>query len=303
MFLAILPEILILILAGFVLAFDLIWSDEKRPSMGWLTAGGLALILGLNLTVGRPGSDSILVWGNMLRFDWLSVTFKSLFIFGAAITALFAMDVEGLAKKGEFYILLLVSTIGMSLMAASADLIMLYLAIETTSIPMYILAGFLKKDDKSTEAGFKYLLFGAMTSAIMLYGFSLLYGFSGTTNLTILAESVRGQTIAPAALFGSLLLVLVGFCFKISAVPFHFWAPDVYEGAPTPVTGFLSTASKAAGFAVLIRVLTMAFPAISQNWQVLVAILATATMTIGNFIALSQKLPIQFSVRPGSQYM
>jgi NADH-quinone oxidoreductase subunit N len=289
LFLAILPEILILILAGFVLAFDLIWSDDQRPSMGWLTAGGLALILGLNLTVGRPGSNSILVWGDMLRFDWLSVTFKSLFIFGAAITALFAMDVEGLAKKGEFYILLLVSTIGMSLMAASADLIMLYLAIETTSIPMYILAGFFKEDDKSTEAGFKYLLFGAMTSAIMLYGFSLLYGFSGTTNLTVLADSVRAQAIAPVALFGSLILVLIGFSFKISAVPFHFWAPDVYEGAPTPVTGFLSTASKAAGFAVLIRVLTMAFPAISQNWQMLVAILATATMTIGNFIALSQK--------------
>ena len=289
MFLAIFPEILILVLAGIILAFDLIWPEEKRRRLGWLTAGGLALILGLSLVFGRPGPDSKLVWGNMLRFDWWGTTFKSLFIFGAAITALFAMEVEGLAKKGEFYFLLLVSTIGMSLMAASADLMMLYLAIETTSIPMYILAGFFKRDDKSTEAGFKYLLFGAMTSAIMLYGFSLLYGYSGTTNLTELAGSIRNQAIAPAALFGSLFLILIGFSFKISAVPFHFWAPDVYEGAPTPVAGFLSTASKAAGFAVLVRVLTMAFPAISQNWQMIVAILATVTMTIGNFIALAQK--------------
>jgi NADH-quinone oxidoreductase subunit N len=289
MFLAILPEILILILAGFVLVFDLVWADDKRRGLGWLTAGGLALILGLSLAVGRPGPSSQLVWGGMLRFDWLGTIFKSLFIFGAAITALFAMEVEDLGRKGEFYILLLISTVGMSLMAAASDLIMLYLAIETTAIPMYILAGFFKRDDKSTEAGFKYILFGALTSAIMLYGFSLLYGFSGTTNFIELAGAIRSLAIAPAVVYGSLFLVLVGFSFKISAVPFHFWAPDVYEGAPTPVAGFLSTASKAAGFAVIVRVLTMAFPAISENWQMIVAVLATITMTVGNFIALTQK--------------
>jgi NADH-quinone oxidoreductase subunit N len=289
MFLAIFPEILILVLAGFVLVFDLVWAEDKKRILGWFTAGGLTLILVLSLTLGRPETDSMLVWGGMLRFDWLAVVFKSLFIFGAAITALFAMDVEDLGKKGEFYILLLVSAIGMSLMAASADLIMLYLAIETTSIPMYILAGFFKRDEKSTEAGFKYLLFGAMTSAIMLYGFSLLYGFSGSTGFIELARSITGNSIAPIALFGSLFLVLVGFSFKISAVPFHFWAPDVYEGAPTPVTGFLSTASKAAGFAVLVRVLTIVFPAIGENWQMIIAIVATATMTVGNLIAIAQK--------------
>jgi NADH-quinone oxidoreductase subunit N len=289
MFNAIIPELLILVLAGFVLLFDLIWSEEKKRSLGWLTAGGLVLILILSLAFARPGSDAQLVWGNMLRFDWLGTTFKLLFIFGAAITALFAMDVEGLGNKGEFYILMLISTVGMNLMASASDLIMLYLAIETTSIPMYILAGFFKKDDKSTEAGFKYLLFGAMTSAFMLYGFSLLFGFTGTTSLLDLALIISANTLSPTILYGSLLLVLVGFSFKISAVPFHFWAPDIYEGAPTPVAGFLSTASKAAGFAVLVRVLTLAFPSISENWGMIVAILATATMTIGNIIAISQK--------------
>jgi NADH-quinone oxidoreductase subunit N len=272
-----------------VLAFDLIWSEEKKRGLGWLTAGGLSLILALSLVFSRPNENPQLVWGSMLRYDWLGTTFKAIFIFGAAITALLSMDFKYLGKRGEFYILMLVSTIGMCLMASSADLIMLFLAIETTSIPLYILAGFFKQDEKSTESGFKYLLFGAMTSAFTLYGFSLLFGFSGTTNLLELALILGGDTMPSVVLYGALLLVLVGFSFKISAVPFHFWAPDVYEGAPTPVAGFLSTASKAAGFTVLIRVFTLAFPALSENWSMIAAILAVASMTIGNFIALAQK--------------
>lgn len=289
MFLAILPEILVLVLAGLVLLFDLIWAEDKKRGLGWLTVAGLSLIIVVTLAVARPAAGTQLLWGGMVRFDWLATVFKLMFLFGAAITVLFGMEVEELGRKGEFYILMLVSTIGMSLMASAADLIMLYLAIETTSIPMYILAGFFKTDEKSTEAGFKYLLFGAMTSAIMLYGFSLLFGFSGTTNLSMLAFFIQSGAIAAPVLIGSLLLILVGFSFKISAFPFHFWAPDVYEGAPTPVAGFLSTASKAAGFAVLVSVLRTAFPVISENWQMLVAILAVATMTVGNFIALAQK--------------
>ena len=289
MVLAILPEILIVILIGVVLVFDLIWSDEKKRNLGWLSVGGLTLILIISLLVIRPDQNPHLVWGNMLRFDWLGTIFKLLFIFGAGITSLFAMDSKNLGKRGEFYILLLVSTVGMSLMTASANLVMLYLSIETTSIPMYILAGFYKSDDKSTEAGFKYLLFGAMTSAIMLYGFSLLYGFTGTTNLQEIALLIQGGAVANVVVYSSLLLILVGFSFKISAFPFHFWAPDVYEGAPSPVVGFLSTASKAAGFGVLVRVLMVGFPTISDNWQIYAAIIATATMTVGNFIALTQK--------------
>jgi NADH-quinone oxidoreductase subunit N len=176
----------------------------------------------------------------------------------------------------------------MSLMASSANLIMLYVAIETTSIPLYILAGFLVHDRKSTESGFKYFLFGAMTSTIMLYGFSLLYGFSGTTDIYAIADKI-GSGASPIPMIGALLLVLVGFGFKISVVPLHFWAPDVYEGAPTPITGFLSTASKAAGFAVLIRILMAVFPANQDLWSALLAALAVATMTLGNLLALTQK--------------
>jgi NADH-quinone oxidoreductase subunit N len=285
---ALLPEILLLFVAGLVLVFDLIWSDDRKRSLGWLTAGGLMITLVVSLIFARPPEDAVLVWGSMLRYDWLGFVFKMLFIFGAAITALFAMDVKELGTRGEFYILMVISTLGMGLMAASADLIMLYLAIETTSIPLYILAGFFKPDEKSTESGFKYLLFGAMTSALLVYGFSLLFGFSGTTSIYGLAGAIQAGLIAPAPLIGSVLLILVGFSFKVSAVPIHFWAPDVYEGAPTPVAGFLSTASKAAGFAVLIRFLMAALPSMSDDWGLLIAIISVATMTIGNFLAISQ---------------
>jgi NADH-quinone oxidoreductase subunit N len=213
------------------------------------------------------------------------------FLFGAAITSLFAMDAKQLGKKGEFYLLLLASTLGMNLMASAGDLVMLYLAIETTSIPLYVLAGFVVNDDKSTEAGFKYMLFGALTSSVMLYGFSLLYGFSGTTSLYELAEKIRLGLIPDGVLVGTLMLILVGFGFKISAVPFHYWAPDVYEGAPTPVAGFLSTASKAAGFVVLMRVLLVVFNGddVMHSWTTLIAAISVITMTLGNTLALAQK--------------
>ncbi len=290
---AILPETLVLVLAVIVLAVDLAWQFESKRNLGWLTAGGLAVILVISLLVDRPGTGSQALWGGMVRYDWLAFTFKMLFLFGAAVTCLFAMEIEQLGRRGEFYLLLLASTIGMSLMASAGDLVMLYLSIETTSIPLYVLAGFMTRDQKSSESGFKYLLFGALTSTIMLYGFSLLYGFTGTTNLYDLPKILQAGVVTPqgmAPLIGALLLVLVGFGFKISAVPFHFWAPDVYEGAPTPVAGFLSTASKAAGFAVLMRVLLAAFPKdILPYWTVVVAILSVASMTLGNALALAQK--------------
>ncbi|MGD9091787.1 MAG: NADH-quinone oxidoreductase subunit N [Anaerolineales bacterium] len=289
MLLAIAPEILILVLAVLILILDLILSKERRGNLGWVTAGGLAVILVVSLVVARPESEPTMIWGGMLRHDNLGFYFRMMFVFAAAITALLSVGLPKIGNRGEFYVLLLVSTLGMSLMAASADLIMLYLAIETTAVPLYVLAGFLIRDKKSTEAGFKYILFGAMTSAIMLYGFSLLYGFTGTTNIYGLTQSAQADQISIWVIFGTLLLVLVGFGFKISAVPLHFWAPDVYEGAPTQVTGFLSTASKAAGFAVLVRVLLAVFPAASPYWGALLAAIAIATMTLGNLIAIAQK--------------
>jgi NADH-quinone oxidoreductase subunit N len=289
LFLAIFPEILLLVLGLLVLLFDLFLSKENHDKLGWVTAGGLGLIIIASLLVARPGGQGQQLFGGMLRWDGLGFTFQMLFLFSAAITALFVMGMDKIGKRGEFYLLMLASTMGMCLMSSAADLVMLYLAIETTSIPLYILAGFMTQDDKSTEAGFKYLLFGAMTSAILLYGFSLLFGFTGTTNIYKISYGLQMGGFPMMVIFGVLMLVIVGFAFKISAVPLHFWAPDVYEGAPTPVAGFLSTASKAAGFSVLIRVLMIVFPAILPYWGAFLVSISTLTMTVGNFLALSQK--------------
>ncbi len=284
---SILPEVLTLGLALAILILEPFWPEERRRNLGWLTAGGLLLILVLTAFFGRPDVP-VSTFGNTIRFDWLGFFFSFLFIFGAAITSLFLMDHQKVGRRGEVYALLLASTIGMCLMASAADLIMLYLAIETTSIPLYVLAGFMVADDRSTEAGFKYLLYGAMTSAVMLYGLSLLYGFTGTTNLYALAAALSGAEVPLATTGGLILLILVGLGFKVSLVPFHFWAPDVYEGSPTPIAGFLSTASKAAGFAAIARLFVVAFPALSVDWTAVFAVLAAITMTLGNLLALPQ---------------
>ena len=281
-FTSILPEILILILGILVLVVEPFWKAEQRRNVGWLTAGGLLAAIVISLLFGQPGEPTATL-GGMVRFDWLGFFFKLLFMFAGAATALLLMDNEKVGQRGEAYLLLLASLIGMNLMAASANLVMLYLSIETTSIPLYILSGFMLSDAKSTEAGFKYLLFGALTSTVMLYGFSLIFGFAGTTDIYALAGKLSG----PAAV-GVLALILVGIGFKVSIVPFHFWAPDVYEGAPTPVSGFLSTASKAAGFAVLVRLFFVAFPDFASSWTAILAVISAVTMTLGNLLTLQQ---------------
>lgn len=287
MWLAVLPEISLVLLAALVLVLDLVWRGPVRRRMGWVVAAGLVVVAALALIFSRPSSDPVLIFGGMLRLDGMAFVFRLIFLTAAALTALFMVDHEPEGQQGEFYALMLVATLGMNFMASSADLIMLYLAIETTSLPLYIMAGFMTRDPKSTEAGMKYFLFGAMTTAIMLYGFSLLYGFSGTTNLYAMAAQFTN--IPVGALVVAAMLVLVGFGFKISVVPFHFWAPDVYEGAPTPVAGFLSTASKAAGFAVLMRVMLAVFPGIAEQWSILIAILSVGSMIAGNILAAVQK--------------
>ena len=290
-FASILPEILILLLGMLLLILEPFWKEEQRRNAGWLTAGGLLVSMVISLLFGMPGEPTTTL-GGMVRFDWLGFFFKQLFMFAGAATALLLMDNEKVGHRGEAYLLLLASLIGMNLMAVSADLVMLYLAIETTSIPLYVLSGFMLADEKSTEAGFKYLLFGALTSTIMLYGFSLLFGFAGTTNIYELAKMFQTGTLSTPVAFGVLALILVGLGFKVSMVPFHFWAPDVYEGAPTPVAGFLSTASKAAGFAVVVRLFFAIFPDpnvdIARGWAMTLAIIAAFTMTVGNLLALPQ---------------
>ena len=286
-FASILPEILILSIGLLVLILEPFWKDEHKRNAGWLTAGGLFIAMIVSLLFGRPAEPTETL-GGMIRFDWLGFFLKMLFMFAAAATALLLMDHEKAGKRGEAYLLMLASLIGMNLMASSADLVMLYLSIETASIPLYILSGFLVGDDRSTEAGFKYFLYGTVASTVMLYGFSLLFGFSGTTDLYAIAAALTSGSVSAPLAFGVVMLVVAGLGFKVSIVPFHFWAPDVYEGAPTPVAGFLSTASKAAGFAVILRLFFVAFPAFSESWTMVFAVLSAVSMTVGNLLALPQ---------------
>ena len=286
-FAAILPEILILIIGVLILIVEPFWKDEQRRNVGWLTAGGLFVAIAISLMFGMPGEPKS-VLGGMIRYDWLGFFFKLMFMFAGAATALLLMDHEQAGKRGEAYLLLLASLLGMNLMAVSADLVMLYLAIETASIPLYILSGFLLGDERSTEGGFKYFLYGTLASTIMLYGFSLVFGFSGSTNLTDVALYYTSGSVSPLLGFGVLIMIIAGLGFKIAIVPFHFWSPDVYEGSPTPVAGYLSTASKAAGFAVIIRFFFVAMPQFNSSWTLIFAVLAAITMTVGNLLALPQ---------------
>jgi len=244
-------------------------------------------VLAVNLLLPATGS----VFGGMIYVDGWVALYRMLFIVAAILTCFISMDMRGLEQNGEYYGLMIFSTMGMSLMAASRDLIMLYIAVETTSITLYLLAGFMRADKRSAESGLKYFLFGAFTSTIMLYGLSLLYGFTRATGYDALAAELAKLAAEPSKwlVMAPLLLVLVGLGFKISAVPFHFWAPDVYEGAPTPVTAFISVASKAAGFAVLVRFLMIAFPIARGEWVALLSALSVVTMTLGNVLAISQR--------------
>jgi len=286
--LAVLPEFLLLILAGLVMTADLARPAWRERGLGLMTAVGCGVVMVVAALFSQPSGETVMIFGGMLRDDNVAFIFRELFIFAALIVALISIDSPGIGQKGEYYAILLGSTIGMNFMAASADLIMLYLAIETTSIGLYLLAGFLRDNDKSAESGLKYFLFGAFTSTVMLYGFSLLYGFTGKTNLYEISAALISGAVPLAATTVAMLFVLVGFGFKVSAVPFHFWSPDVYEGAPTPVTAFISVASKAAGFAVLIRVFLAIFPSDAAARD-LIAVLAAFTMTLGNLVALAQK--------------
>jgi len=289
MLLALLPELLVLALMGVVLVADLAgWVQGRK--LGWLTVVGLAVVLAVSLSVAMPNAAGAAVWGNTLRHDALSFVFRMLFLLAAGLTIFFSMDLPGLGDRGAFYLLLLASVLGMMLMAMANDLIMLFLAMETATIPLYVLAGFFTGRRDSVEAGFKYLLFGALASGVMLYGLSLLYGFSGgAVEFEAVARGLS-ETAAPRwAVLAALMVVLAGFAFKVAAVPFHFWAPDVYQGAPTPIAAFLSTASKAAGFALLVRVALVAFPGGTMPWWgAALAAMAAATMTLGNLLALTQ---------------
>lgn len=294
--LPLIPEIGLTLLALVILLLELGLKEERRENLGIITAVGVAIILALTFTLGKPTGVTLeeqLVLGGMLRHDLFSLIFRVMILIAAALTSLISVGYKNVGNKGEYFAILLVAAIGMSLMSSAADLIMVFLGLETTSIALYVLAGFLRDDDKSSEAGMKYFLFGAFTSAIMLYGLSLLYGFTGQTNIYALSDALGALAGSGAegsfAVILSVVMIMVGFGFKVSAVPFHFWTPDVYQGAPTPITAFISTASKAASFALLLRVFVAVFPVTNIPWTALLAAMSAVTMTVGNVLALPQR--------------
>lgn len=294
------PEIGLVIMAFVVLALDLSLPESQKRGIAVVSAAGLIATAALYLIFWGPTPTTEgLYWGGMVRHDVLGQIFKVMILLAGAITSLLAMDVSGVGRKGEFYLVIIVATLGACLMSSAADLIMVFVALETTTIPLYILAGFRRNDGRSAESGMKYFLFGSFTSALLLFGLSYLYGFTGQTNIYALAEFMGGPTFInnPIPVLIAMVLILAGFGFKISAVPFHFWTPDVYEGAPTPTTAFISVASKAASFALLLRFLIAVFPEglfvggqdIHGFWVAGMAAIAVITMTIGNLVALSQR--------------
>jgi NADH-quinone oxidoreductase subunit N len=290
--LAVLPELVLLVVAGIVLAADVALPETRRRELGLIAATGVFVALLLALALAQPPAGGAVVLGGMLRHDQFAFVFRVLFLVAALLACLLSVDSPLVGKLGQYYVVLLIATIGMNLMAASNDLVMLFVAIETSSISQYMLAGFLRGSARSAEAGLKYFLFGSAASAVMVYGMSFLYGLTRATGFEEIAAGLTagGAAISVPAL-AAVVLVLVGLGFKISAVPFHFWAPDVYEGAPTPVTAFISVASKAAGFSVLLRLFVSVFqqPAVAdKTWAMMLAITAV-TMTLGNLLALQQR--------------
>ncbi len=286
------PELSLAASAITVILLDLL--TKRKGLLVAVSLVGLAVSAGF--TVAMWGGSSQAIFNNMLAVDNFALFFKLLFLGIAALVILASVDyVSKFARfQGEYYALVLLSTLGMMLMAATTELISIYIALELTSISLYILAGFLK-DPKSTEAAIKYLLIGAVASAVLLYGMALIFGLTGKTQLGEIANAIQAmspQTISasPALILGIVSLV-AGFGFKIAAVPFHMWVPDVYEGAPTPITAYLSVGSKAAGFAIILRVFYTAFGLpdwLSLDWGSIFAVLSAIGMTLGNVVAIPQ---------------
>jgi NADH-quinone oxidoreductase subunit N len=296
-----LPEIVLTTGALLLLLADLIVARDKQSLLAWVTLGVLAAT-GIALL---PVADANLqVSRGLIAVDSFALFFKVIFLISAALTVLMSvryLEVEG-TRAGEYYFLILCATLGMMFMAGGTDLITLFIGLETMAISFYILTGFLKPSRRSNEAAVKYFLLGAFSLGILLYGMSLMYGLTGSTNLRVIATALAGQESDPRLVL-AVILVVSGMGFKIAAVPFHMWAPDVYEGAPTPITGLLSVGSKAASFAMLLRIFVESLPtmrmSLAENaqagasapevgWGMLFYVLAIVTMTVGNFAALTQ---------------
>ena len=286
---ALAPELVLIVGINIVLATDLMLEQTRK----WITASltGFVLLGAVIplVTLAVIGDDSRSLFDGRYVIDNFSLILKALFLLAAYVIVLLSQTEleEGGYYQGEYYVLLLCSVLGMVMMTSSRDLVSVFIALELLSIPAYMLAAWRKRDGRSNEAGVKYYLLGVFASGVLLYGMSLLYGATGTTRLVDIGASLASGDLIGLQVI-AVAFVIAGFAFKVSAVPFHTWAPDTYEGAPTPVTAFLSVSSKAAGFVALILVIFLAFPTADGVYGPLVWVLAALTMTVGNVVALRQ---------------
>lgn len=290
---AILPE---LILSGTIVLVLAVDAFVRRRSWIAMPIGLVGVVAALVATLTLVGEDRSTFGGSFVVDDF-AVLFKVFFLTVAIVVLALSLRYfrDGRVYQGEYYFLLLTSFLGCLMMPSSRDLLVLFISLELVSAPGFLIAAFRKTDVRSNEAGLKFFLIGVLSTAVMLYGMSLMYGVTGETNLTEIGTALaagldRGkETLSLAAI----LFIAVGFGFKVSAVPFQFWAPDTYEGAPVPVAAFLATASKAAGFAGLLQLMFVAFPAQFEFWTPIFAVLSILTMTIGNFVALQQRQTVR----------
>jgi len=288
--LALLPEA-VLSLAAMGVLLVTSWRHESQADSrlaGRLSLVGVgAALLSLAWLWAQPAAGGI---PQMVATDGYRYVADLFFLLAAGATILLSLDyLEREAIRGpEYYTLILLATVGMMLLGGAADLLLVFLGLEVMSVAAYVLAAYDRRSPYSAEAGLKYFLIGAFASGFLLYGIALVYGSAGTTNLAMAGAQFLGASLPVMAAIG-LVLLLIGFLFKVSAVPFHMWAPDVYDGAPTPVTGLMATGVKAAGFVALTRILLVSFPANKALWQPAIGILALLTMVVGNLVALSQR--------------
>ena len=285
----ILPEIALSVLAMALLLINVFTPSGQKSYLAYISFIG---IVATAVLVASGWGTHVESFGGSVVLDNFATFFKITFLIAAGMSVLISdsyMEREG-CNHGELYPLILFTVVGMMLMASGTDLMTIFLGLEVMSVSLYILAGFNRANKKSNEAGLKYFLLGAFSTGFLLYGMALIYGATGTTRLYKIAAIV-GQMTLPSAnimLVAGMLLMMTGFCFKIAAAPFHMWTPDVYEGAPTPMTAFMSTGAKAAGFAALLRIFLLALPTLQVEWSQVLWVLAVLTMTVGNITALRQ---------------
>lgn len=281
------PEVLLSLVAMAVLTLDFVAPRGSRDWLGHLSVVG---VLGTLLILFRQWGTTRTAFSGQYFSDPFALFFKVVILISVALILLMSigyLKLEGI-DRGEFYAMILFSAVGMMLMASAVDLLIMYVGLETMSICIYILAGFLKRERRSNEAALKYLLMGGFSSAIILYGMVMLYGLTGATGLKEIASALTADKLSNPALILAMVMLAAGFGFKIAAVPFHMYIPDVYEGAPTPVTALLAAASEIAGLAILLRVFLVAIPGLQEQWSVLFYVLSLMTMTVGNIVAIAQ---------------